>query len=132
MTSNFETPFHKKTDPDPLMVTFDITNIYSNITCKFGKQAITFCIEKYSETLHPRFNKKFITDGIELILSNNSFQFDNINSILTQGTAMGTKMATMYSTLTLAYLEENLYEISSTLAGRICSIVSNKIFQNYV
>ena len=61
------------------MIIFDLTNLYSNILHELGKQAISFCIEKYPETLHPRFNKKLITDGIELILNNNSFQFNNIN-----------------------------------------------------
>ena len=49
-------------------------------------------------------------DGIELILNNNSFQFDNKNYIQTQGTAIGTKMVPMYTTLILAYLKENLYQ----------------------
>ena len=57
------------------------------------------------------FNKKFITEGIELILNNNSFQFNHINYIQTLGTSMGTKIAPTYATLTLAYLEENLYKI---------------------
>ena len=50
-------------------------------------------------------------EGIEIILNNISFQFNNINYIQTLGTAMGTKMAPTYATLTLAYLEEDLYEI---------------------
>ena len=48
---------------------------------------------------------------IELILNNNSFHFDDRNYIQTLGTAMGTKMAPTYATLTLAFLEENLNEI---------------------
>ena len=48
---------------------------------------------------------------IEIILNNNSFQFNNVNYIQTLGTAMGTKMAPTYATLTQAYAEENLYEI---------------------
>ena len=75
------------------------TNLYSNIDHELGKQAILFWIEKYSETLHPRFNKKFITDDIELILNNNFFQIDNINYIKILGTAMGTKMAPTYTIL---------------------------------
>ena len=47
---------------------------------------------------------------MELILNNNTFQFNNVNYIQTLRTAMGTKMAPTYATLTLAYLEENLYE----------------------
>ena len=42
--------------------------------CKeLGKQANSFLIEKYPETLYPRFDQKIITNGIELILNNNSF-----------------------------------------------------------
>ena len=68
-------------------------------------------MDKYQETLHPRFNKQFIIEDREIILNNNSFQFNNINYIQTLGTAGGTKMAPALATLTLAYFEENLYEI---------------------
>ena len=102
----------QKTDPNTLMVTFDDKNLYSNIPHEYGKQAISFWIWKYTETLHPRFNKKFITDGIELILNDNSFQFDNKNYISILGTDKGTKMTPRYAILILAYSEENLYEIT--------------------
>ena len=107
---HFLKSIQQKTDPNTLMVTFDFTNLYCKISPELGKQAISYLREKYPETLHPRFNKKFITDGIELILNNNSFQFDNMNYIQTLGTAMRTKMTPAYTTLTLTYLEENLYE----------------------
>ena len=70
-----------------------------------------FSIDKYPETLHPRFNTPFITGGIELVLNNNSFQFNKKNYIQTHGTAMGNKIAPTYATLTLIYLEDNLYDI---------------------
>ena len=90
------------------MVTFDVTNLYAPW---IRKTAISFGIEKYQKTLHLIFNEKCITDGIELILNNNSFQSNNINNIQARGTAIGIKRASTYATLTLAYLEENLYEI---------------------
>ena len=93
----------EKIDPNTHTATFDITNLYSNIPHELGKQAISFWIDKYPDTLHPRFNKKFIIEGKEIILNNNSFQFNNINNIQTPGTAMGTKMAPTYTTLTIAY-----------------------------
>ena len=49
------------------MATFDVTNHCSNIPI-LGKQANSFWIEKYPETQHSVFNKKIITDGIELNL----------------------------------------------------------------
>ena len=101
----------EKIDPYTLIGTFDITNLYNNIPHELRKQAISFWIDKYPDILHPRFNKKFIIEGIEIILNNNFFQFNNINDIQTLGTAMGTKMVPTYATLTQAYLEENLYKI---------------------
>ena len=93
----------EKIDPNTLIATFDVT-----IPHELGKQAISFWIDKYPDTLYLRFNKKII---IEIILNNNSFQFNNINYIQTQGTAMGTKMTPTYAILTQPYLEKNLYEI---------------------
>ena len=52
----------QKTDPNTFMVTFDVTNLYSNIPHELGKQTISFWIKKrYPETLPRRFNKKIIT-----------------------------------------------------------------------
>ena len=59
----------------------------------------------------------FIIKGIEIIFNNNSFQFNNINYSQTLGTAMGAKMVPTHPTLTLAYLEENLYKIISKKYG---------------
>ena len=90
------------------MFIFDVRNLRSNIPYKLGKQVILFGIEKYPETFHPRFNKKFTTDG-RLNVINNYFQFNNINYIQTLGTSMGTKIASMNTTQSIAYLEENLW-----------------------
>ena len=74
-----------------------------------------------------------IIESIEIIPNNNSFQFNNINYIQSLGTAMGTKMAPIYATLTLVYLEENLYEIIgkkySNDYKRIIYQIMEKIFR---
>ena len=54
----------------------------------------------------PEIQQKDITDGIELIISNNSILFNNLNYTQTLGAAMGTKMAPAYTSLNLAYLEK--------------------------
>ena len=81
---------------------------------ELGKQTISFWIDKYPETLHPKFNKNYHR---EISLNNNPLQFNNMNYIQILGTIMGTKMAPTYATLTLAYLVENLYEIISKNAS---------------
>lgn len=95
---------------ETLITTFDVSSLYSNIPHDLGKKAISYWINKHTETLHPRFTEEFIIESIDIILNNNSFQFNNNNYIQTLGTAMGTKMAPTYATLTLAYLEETLYD----------------------
>ena len=42
------------------MLTFDVSNLFSNIHHELRKQAISFLIEKYPGTLHPRFDKKYL------------------------------------------------------------------------
>ena len=64
-------------DPNTHIATFDVTNLYINIPHELGKQVISFWIDKYPDTLYPRFNKKFNIESIEIILNNNSFQFNN-------------------------------------------------------
>ena len=45
-------------DPNTLIATLDVTNLYSNIPHELGKQAISFWIYKNPDTLHLRFNLK--------------------------------------------------------------------------
>ncbi|CAH3117113.1 unnamed protein product, partial [Porites lobata] len=58
-----------------------------------------------------RFSKEFIIDSILLILTNNTFTFDDRIFLQKKGTAMGTKMAPSYATLVLGYLENELYKL---------------------
>ena len=110
-----------KIDPNTVIVTCDVTNLYCNITHELGKQAISFGIDKYPDTLH-----------IEIILNNNSFQLNNINYIETLGTAMGTKMAPTYATLNQAYLEENLFEIIGKKYGKDIKEEFTKSWKRYL
>lgn len=90
-------------------VTFDICNLYSNISQDLGVQAIKYWLNKHPEKHVPRFPAEFIIEGLEIILKNNSFEFGDKQFLQINGTAMGTKMAPTYANLTLAYLEEEFY-----------------------
>ena len=59
----------KKTNPDTLMVTFYIINLCSNVPHELGNR----------ERLHLRLNKIFSSDGIELILKNNSLKLHKVD-----------------------------------------------------
>ena len=114
------------------IVTFDATNLYNNISHELGKQAIAFWLDKYPDTLYPRFDKKLVIESLEIILNYNSFQFKNINCIQTTGKAMGTKMAPTHATLSLGYFEENQYEIIGKKYGNTIKEEFTKSWKRYL
>ena len=74
-------------------------------------------MEKYPNVLNARFSQEFVLESLKIILQNNSFAFGNKHFLQTKGTAMGTKVAPTYATLTLGYLEEQLLQDITTLWG---------------
>ena len=99
---------------DTILASFDIESLYSNIPHNLGLEAVKYWIEKYPDTLNSRFSKEFILDGIKLILENNIFCFNDTFYRQEKGTAMWTKFAPVYATLTIGNLEEKLYTVIET------------------
>ena len=95
---------------DILLITCDVTNMYSNITLDLGLRAVTYWLYKYPEILHKRFNVDFILEALELVLRNSNFKFNNEFYTLIKGTVTGTTVAPTYANLTMAFLEVTLYE----------------------
>lgn len=91
------------------LATFDVENLYGNITHELGIEAINFWLNKLPRNCD-RISNDFILKSIELILKNNIFYFDDKYYRQLRGTAMGTKMAPVYATLTLGYLEYKMYD----------------------
>ena len=108
-TTDFLTKLPESTDPNATLVTFDVESLYTNIPHTLGLDAIKYWLEKHPEDIPSRINKNFILEGIKLILENNYFCFNNEFYLQVKGTAMGTKVAPIYATLVLSYLEEQLY-----------------------
>ena len=104
------TDFLNEVQPNTLHASFDIEALYSIIPQDLGIQAVEYWLEKYPEELRNRFSKYFVLDGIKFIFENNTFSFNQAHYKQVKGTAMGTKVAPVYATLTLGYLEEKLYE----------------------
>ena len=99
---------------ETLLASIDVESLYTNIPNELGIEAINYWLDKYPQEIQNRFIKKFILEGIELILKNSSFYFDGTFYRLIKGTAMGTKFAPTYATLSIAYLEVKLYERVNT------------------
>ena len=90
------------------LATYDIENLYGNITHELGLEAINFWLSEKPPESH-RISNEFILGAIRLILENNIFFFNDMYYRQLKGTAMGTKMAPIYATLVLGFLEKKLY-----------------------
>ena len=83
---------------DCLLVSIDVSSLYTNIPHKEGIESILhFLTNKSLSYEHPEQpNPQIIA---ELVLKNNAFEFNEEFYIQKQGTAMGTKMAPAYANL---------------------------------
>jgi hypothetical protein len=94
---------------DEILATFDVTSLYSKITHDMGHDAIQLWLNKFQSELPGHFTKDVILKAIEIILKNNTFQFNDTNYKQKIGTAMSTKLEPTYATLVLGYLKQNFY-----------------------
>jgi hypothetical protein len=60
-------------------------------------KALEYWINKHTEKIDSRFKKYFILEAIEILLKNNTFNFDSEHYAQIKGTDMGTKMAPTYT-----------------------------------
>ena len=91
---------------DTLLVTLDVSSLYTNIPNRWG---ITACEEKLLEYLprnyKPRANS--IIELLKLVLTKNNFDFNNLHYLQVGGTAMGTKVAPSYANIFMDWFERN-------------------------
>ena len=88
--------------PHTLLITLDVTSLYTNIPHSEGLAASEFFLNQRDNQVIPT---PFIIKLMEFVLKNNNFKFNNKNYIQEQGTAMGTKMAPSYACLFMGKLE---------------------------
>lgn len=67
-----------KVQPNAILVSFDVTIIYSNISHKLRPETIEHRIDKFLDLLHDRLSKLFILEKSKFILENNFMNFDEI------------------------------------------------------
>lgn len=131
-TTDFLRQLPKTTEENTILVSFDVESLYSNISHDLGLEAIQYWLETYQNELPSRFTKAFIIDGIEFIIRNNTFQFNNNFYLQIKGTAMGTKVAPTYATLTLGYLERTLYRHVSSIFGMEFGLYFEKMWKRFL
>lgn len=131
-TVDFLNTIPEKINPQSILVSFDVTNLYSNIPHDLGLTAIEHWIDKFPNLLHDRFSKDFVLKSLQLILENNYMHFNDIIYKQKLGTAMGTKVAPTYATLVLGYLEEKLYSNIQDKFGHDYETFIRKSWKRYL
>ena len=106
---DFLTQLPRTVEENSLLVFLDVVSLCTSIPHDLGLEAIKYWLINHGTDLPRPFSTEFILKSIELILKENTFQFNNKNFKQIQGTAMGTKMAPSYATLVMGYLEKQLY-----------------------
>ena len=98
----------KKLPKNTLLVSLDITSLYTNIPHQEGIDACLYYIDKYRDTI-PSFipNDTILRTLFSFVLENNYFEFNDTLYKQIHGTAMGSSLAPNYANLFLGYLEEN-------------------------
>ena len=108
-----------------ILVTFDITSLYTSIPHEFGLEAIEYWIywiNSKRSSINERFSLEFILEAIQLILESNNFRFDDIYYHQLMGTAMGSIFAPTYAGLTIRYLEIKMYLSYAVYHGKMDKI----------
>ena len=92
-----------KTIPsDVLLVTMDVTSLYTNIP-HFG--GVDACSKFLNDHCVTDISTDVLCSLISFILSHNNFVFDDHDYLQTSGTAMGTKMAPCFANIFMASIE---------------------------
>ena len=96
-----------KVPADVILVSMDVTSLYTNIPQEEGIHTVcrtyeTFYINK------PPIPTQPLEQALRLILQQNSLQFNGKNYLETHGTAMGTKMAVAFSDIFMNKVETDI------------------------
>ena len=95
---------------DCLLVSIDVSSLYTNIPHKDGRESLLYYVSneelkfKHPEQPEP----EIIVELAKIVLKNNVIEFNNKFYLQKQGTAMGTKMAPSYANLFMGKLENKL------------------------
>jgi hypothetical protein len=94
--------------PGTLLVTLDVTSLYTNIPIDEGKRAVARHLIRHNPGNPPpdRPTNQSIITLLDMTLNKNNFQFYNKNFLQISGTAMGTKCAPSFANLFMADFEE--------------------------
>ncbi len=107
-----------------ILVTMDVTSLYSNIPNGDGLRAIANLI-RGKEHLIPNYD---ILKLLEMVLHKNNLEFNGENYLQVGGTTMGTKVAPTYACLFMANLEERMLATAKNVPALFFRYVDDIMF----
>ena len=93
--------------PETLLVSMDVTSLYTNIPHEDGIKA---CEEVWETRTVKDPPTQILIKLLTLVLKCNNFEFNGKHYLQIQGTAMGTKMAPSYANIFMGRLEKQLLQ----------------------
>ena len=102
-----------KVSQDTILVSMDVTSLYTNIPQEEGITIVCTAYEAFHNN-KPPIPSHYLKEMLKLILQENSFQFVGKNYLQTHGTAMGTKMAVAFANIFMADIETKMISQSKT------------------
>ena len=96
-------------EEDDILVTVDVTGLYTNIDHSEGIQAVREILEQYS---HDNMKNIFNLELLELVLSENIFDFDEKLFWQEIGAAMGRKPAPDYANIFIAKIDQKNVQVT--------------------
>ena len=101
-----------KTDKKIILVTMDVTSLYTNIPNQEGKTAV------YRTLLEQNYDEQLTLDSLmkllDCVLKMNTFEFNDEYYLQIGGTAMGSKVSVSYANIFMGYLENKLLSRAPT------------------
>ena len=97
---------------ETILVSMDVTSLYTNIPQEEGITIVCQAYEKYHNN-NPPIPSHCLKQMLGLILKENSFQFNGENYLQCHGTAMGTKMAVAFANPFMAEIETKMLNQSN-------------------
>lgn len=101
-----------KVPADVILVSMDVTSLYTNIPQEEGIQTVCRAYETFYVN-KPPIPPPLLEQSLRLILQENSFQFAGKNYLQIHGTAMGTKMAVAFANIFMSKVETEILSQSA-------------------
>ena len=95
-----------------ILVTIDVTGLYTNIPVNEGIKACKDILEKHSDD---KEKNEFVIELLELVLKHNIFELDGKLYRQLIGTAMGSKPAPDYANIFMSVIDEEILKLSDKI-----------------